>query len=297
MNPNCRILNFGSINIDHVYGVSCVVRDGETLAANSYQMFAGGKGANQSVALAQAGACVYHAGKIGGDDNWLLDKLTEFGVDMTHTLVGNAPTGHAVIQVDLTGRNAIVIFGGANRQIDREHMERSLSHFSRGDLLLLQNEINGVSHLIEAGHSQELTVCFNPAPYDPAVQQYPLDMVDMLFVNETEASGLVGPQDPTQQLDQLAQLLPKTTILLTLGKQGAMYKSPTAQLFVAAPRVQPVDTTAAGDCFIGYYLASYAAGQPPDRCLHQAVQAAGICVTRSGAMDAIPTRDEVGDSH
>ena len=143
-----NILNFGSLNIDLVYQVEHIARPGETIASSSHQVFAGGKGANQSAALARAGAHVFHAGQVGPDGQWLVDKLAGLGVDVQHIRVGDVPTGHAIIQVDRHGQNSIVLFAGANAQIDREAIDAALSHFDRGDILLLQNEINDISYII-----------------------------------------------------------------------------------------------------------------------------------------------------
>ena len=136
-----NILNFGSLNIDLVYQVEHIARPGETIASSAHQVFAGGKGANQSAALARAGASVFHAGQVGPDGQWVVDKLAGLGVDVQHIRVGDAPTGQAIIQVDRQGQNSIVLFAGANAQIDREAIDATLGHFGRGDLLLLQNEI------------------------------------------------------------------------------------------------------------------------------------------------------------
>ena len=289
------IVNFGSLNIDYVYRVPQIVRGGQTVTGLSFDTFAGGKGANQSVALARAGAKVFHAGCVGGDGQWLGQKLADDGVDVTHTKVTDAKTGHAVIQVDDAGENAIFLYPGANRQIERGHIDAVLGEFAAGDTLLLQNEINDVGYLIQAGHDRGLNVCLNPAPFDDDVGRYPLECVDLLVVNETEAAGMVGQAPaPADMLRQMAQRWPGATIVLTLGRQGAMYRCGDVELAVDAQKVDAVDTTAAGDTFIGYFLAARARGCEPVDCLTTAGRAAAICVTRPGAMDAIPTHDEVG---
>ena len=191
-----NILNFGSLNIDLVYQVEHIARPGETIASSSHQVFAGGKGANQSAALARAGARVFHAGQVGPDGQWLVDKLAGLGVDVQHIRVGDVPTGHAIIQVDRQGQNSIVLFAGANAQIDRGAIDAALSHFDRGDILLLQNEINDVSYIIASASERGLTICLNPAPFGPEVRAYPLELVDVLIVNETEATGLAGASEP-----------------------------------------------------------------------------------------------------
>ena len=144
-----KIINFGSINIDHVYGVEHFVRPGETLESESYSVFSGGKGANQSIALARAGAEVLHAGKVGADGGWLKTKLRDNGVDVSLVETVDLPTGHAVIQVNSEGENAIIIHGGANRTFSSADIDKVLESAEAGDYLLLQNEINAVEKVLE----------------------------------------------------------------------------------------------------------------------------------------------------
>ena len=187
-----KILNFGSLNIDLVYQVEHIARPGETIASSAHQVFAGGKGANQSAALARAGARVFHAGQVGPDGQWLVDKLARLDVDVQHIRVGDTPTGHAIIQVDRQGQNSIVLFAGANAQIDQSAIDATLSHFGAGDILLLQNEINDIPYIMAAAAARGLTICLNPAPFGPEVRAYPLELIDLLIVNETEATGPCG---------------------------------------------------------------------------------------------------------
>ena len=284
-----NILNFGSLNIDLVYQVEHIARPGETIASSAHQVFAGGKGANQSAALARAGARVFHAGQVGPDGQWLVDKLAGLGVDVQHIRVGDVPTGHAIIQVDRQGQNSIVLFAGANAQIDRGAIDATLSQFNRGDTLLLQNEINDISYIITSAAERGLTICLNPAPFDPQVRAYPLELVDLLIVNETEATGLAGASEP----GALAALCPRAQIALTLGAAGVQYRSPSEEFHLPAPQVEAVDTTGAGDTFIGYFLQGLTASMTARDAMARAVKAAALCVTRPGAMDSIPAADEI----
>ena len=284
-----NILNFGSLNIDLAYQVEHIARPGETIASSAHQVFAGGKGANQSAALARAGASVFHAGQVGPDGQWVVDKLAGLGVDVQHIRVGDAPTGHAIIQVDRQGQNSIVLFAGANAQIDREAIDAALGHFGRGDLLLLQNEINDVAYILTAAAERSLTICLNPAPFGPEVCAYPLEQVDLLIVNEIEAAGLAG----ASTLAALAARCPRAQIALTLGAAGAQYRSPTEEFHLPAPPVEAIDTTGAGDTFIGYFLQGLTADMTARAAMARAVQAAALCVTRPGAMDSIPAAAEL----
>ena len=284
-----NILNFGSLNIDLVYQVEHIARPGETIASSSHQVFAGGKGANQSAALARAGARVFHAGQVGPDGQWLVDKLAGLSVDVQHIRVGDVPTGHAIIQVDRQGQNSIVLFAGANAQIDRRAIDAVLSHFDQGDILLLQNEINDIPYIITSAAERGLAICLNPAPFGPEVRAYPLELVDLLIVNETEATGLAGVSDPAA----LASLCPSAQIVLTLGAAGVQYRSPTEEFHLPAPQVEAVDTTGAGDTFIGYFLQGLTVDMTARDAMVRSVKAAALCVTRPGAMDSIPAADEI----
>ena len=288
-----KVINYGSLNIDYVYRVPHISRPGETLCSASFEIFTGGKGANQSVALARAGAKVLHAGKVGTDGKWMLDKLAASGVDISLTTISNDKTGHAIIQVDDKGENSIVLFPGANRQIKRDEIKSVFNKTAAGDILLLQNEINELPYIIETGHKHGMKICLNPAPFGKEVLDHPLHLIDMLIVNEIEGKGLSGRKMPDEIVTALFKKFPKAEIVLTLGSEGVIYKSNNELIKVPAVKVEPVDTTAAGDTFIGYYLASCIENKPVKECLEIACKAAAICVSRKGAQDSIPYRKDV----
>ena len=286
-----KIINFGSINIDHVYSVEHFVRPGETLESESYALFSGGKGANQSIALARAGAEVIHAGKVGADGGWLKTKLQDSGVDVSLIETVAELTGHAVIQVNSEGENAIIIHGGANRNVSDANIENVLGKAEKGDFLLLQNEINAVDKILEK--ARDLTVVFNPAPMSDEVKNYPLERVDIFIVNEVEGEALTGEREPDLILDAMQKLYPKSRTVLTLGKAGVIYADGEQRVKVPALQVDAVDTTGAGDTFIGYFLAELSRGSGIERCLQMGVKASALCVTRQGAADSIPELEEL----
>ena len=288
-----RVLNFGSINVDHVYTVEHFVRPGETLSCQNYQRFAGGKGLNQSIALAQAGAYVYHAGKVGAEDTWLMDLMEDKGVDTRFVEAINGASGHAIIQVNAAGENAIVIVGGANQLLIESDIERIVANFGSDDYLLIQNEVNAVPQIIQAAKARGLTIVFNPAPMNPQVLSYPLELVDILVANETEAKSLTGEKEPERIYDTLNHRCPHTALVLTLGHKGATYFSSQLQFHQPAEIVYVVDSTGAGDTFIGFFLAELIKTNDPKAALAYATRAAAICVTRHGAADSIPSRSEV----
>lgn len=290
-----RIYCFGSLNIDHVYRVSHFVRPGETLAAGDCEVNAGGKGANQSVAAARAGALVKHIGKIGRNGGFLIQKLHQAGVGVTGVICDeSALTGQAMIQVVPSGENAIVVSAGANFTIAEAELERGLSGAEAGDILLLQNETALTDVCIRAAKRKGMTVAFNFAPYVPEmVPALPLELVDYLLLNETEASGLSGERDLSAILATLAARYPAATLVVTLGKAGAVLQAPGAlAVFADSPAVIAVDATAAGDTFVGYFLAGVLAGETGG-ALRRACRAAALAVTRPGAIDSIPTAAEV----
>ena len=290
-----KILNFGSLNIDHVYKVDHFVRPGETLQSKGYRQYCGGKGQNQSIALAHAGANVSHAGRIGPDGLILKERLTAAKVDTRFVEIIESASGHAVIQVNLEGENAIIIHGGANQTIDARAAEKVVAAFSAGDYLLLQNEISAIPEIIQIAAAKGLQIIFNPAPMTAAVEDYPLDSVNMFVLNEIEGQELTDETEPEAILMGMQYRFAKAQTILTLGKNGARYIDHSQRLKVAAPKVRVVDTTAAGDTFIGYLLAELARKRPIVSALETACQAAALCVTRSGAVDSIPTLHDLNE--
>jgi ribokinase len=287
------ILNLGSLNVDRVFAVDHIVAPGETIAGRSPRVFAGGKGANQSVALARAGVEVAHAGKIGPDGQWLLEKLARENVGTRWVRVGSRPSGQAMIQVTGDGQNAIVVIGGANYEITPEEVDESLASFSADDWLLVQNETSAVEHAIRAAKGRGMRVALNPAPFDGRVEQYPLEQLDLLCVNQSEGAAMTGQTSPQAIRAALAARLPDCEIVLTLGPAGAIGHGPDGPMRSDARRVAAVDTTAAGDTFLGYYLAARTGGLDSRASLERACRAAALCVTRPGAMDSIPRLEEV----
>ena len=278
-----KVLNFGSLNIDLVYRVREFVRPGETISARSFARFAGGKGLNQSVALARAGATVLHAGAVGADGGFLVELLRENGVDCSAVAVlDDAPSGHAVIQVSDAGENSIVLYPGANHRITPELIDRALALTEPGDILLLQNEISSMAEIMRRAAGHGLRIFFNPAPMTEEVAAYPLELVDTLIVNETEWEALSGMFPPF-----------KVNVLQTLGARGAVYNR---KIIVPAERVENVvDTTAAGDTFIGYFIAGLLAGKDVKSAMKTATSASAWCIQRPGAAPSIPRRSDLAE--
>ena len=288
-----RIWNFGSLNIDYVYAVEHMVRPGETVSSLHMERFCGGKGLNQSIALARAGAAVSHVGCIGGDGMVLRQALKDSGVDVEHVRELPCPTGHAIIQVDRDGQNAILLFPGANRELHTDMVEQVLSHTRPGDFLLLQNEVSSLEHIIRNGKAAGLTVAFNPSPADESLLNLPLELVDCFLLNEIEGAYLSGETQPEVILDALHRRFPGARIVLTLGGDGCLYHDGQDRYYQPVVPARTVDTTAAGDTFTGYFLAGWMEGVSARDTLLQAATASSIAVSRKGASPSIPTRQEV----
>lgn len=288
-----NILNFGSLNIDKRFAVDHIVRPGETLAAASLELFPGGKGLNQSVALAKAGGKVYHAGKIGMDGQFLLDTLEQAGVNTDFVARSQGQTGQALIQVDSSGQNCILLYHGANFELTEEDISRVLGHFGEGDLLVLQNEINHLDTLIEEGRGRKMEIAFNPSPIGPEIARLDLSAVTWFLLNEIEGYELTGQRDPQAITDTLLEKYPQARIVLTLGKQGVVYRDAKQTFKHGIYKVPVVDTTAAGDTFTGFFLCAAASGEPIPQALKMASLASSIAVSRIGAAVSIPTLEEV----
>lgn len=287
-----KILNFGSLNLDHVYRVSHFVMPGETLATDSYACHMGGKGLNQSVALARAGAEVYHAGKIGPDGNDLMEMLASYGVDTRYVAAAQGKTGHAMIQVDTQGQNCILLHGGANQAIEKADIDRVLDCFGRGDMLVMQNEISNADYLLRTAKAAGLYIVMNPSPITKELLGYPLECVDVFVLNEIEAEMLTGEKEKARMGQAMEKLFPKAAVMLTLGKEGSEYHENGSVIRQTAFQVKEVDTTAAGDTFLGFFSARIALGDSVREAIRIASAASALAVTRRGAAQSIPSYDE-----
>lgn len=288
-----QIVNIGSLNIDYTYQVDAFVQPGETKAALSLDVHCGGKGLNQSIALARAGVAVCHAGLVGEDGAFLVERLRQEGVDTRWVQVVEQRTGHAIIQVDQAGQNCILLYPGTNHGLTEEYLDQVLQSVGPQDLVLLQNETNLVGSILQKAAQRGIPVALNAAPMDEAIRSAPLELVRWLLVNETEGAALSGQSEPQAMLDALRQRFPQTAVVLTLGEQGSAYDGKEGRFFCPAQRVDVVDTTAAGDTFTGFFLRAVLAGAQPLQALEEATAASALAVTRPGAADSIPSWEEV----
>lgn len=290
-----KILSFGSLNIDVVYKVPNIVRPGETLSSEGISQNVGGKGLNQSIALGKAGSKVYHAGAVGKEDGRILiETLKAENVDTQYILEKDMLSGNAMIQVESTGQNSILLYDGANKSFTTEEVENILSGFSSGDYIILQNEINQLPKIISLASEKGMTIFFNPSPLNDEVFKCDLSRIDWFFVNEIEAAQLSGQEAYDEDtLDILIEKYPAAHFVITLGELGSLCYYQGTVYKQGIYEVDAVDTTGAGDTYTGYFIATFHETQDIERSLRYASIASGISVSRHGAASSIPSIDEV----
>ncbi len=293
------ILVAGSGNIDFVTRVEHIPAPGETVLGQSYSVSGGGKGANQAVACGRSGGKVSFLGALGADSfaETLRASLRESGVH-DHSLTLELPTGAAFISVSEAGENAITVASGANAGLLPEH----LGDLSGVTHLVMQLEIplRSVVAYAQAARAAGVQVVLNAAPARELPPEL-LSSVSLLVVNEGELASLVGPGEVRAQLRRAADLGP-ARVIVTLGGQGSLALDTRAQtenqpeyqyVEVPAQRVKVLDTTGAGDTYVGALVTALSEGQALPQAMHFATTAAGLACTRAGAQPSMPTREEI----
>ena len=288
-----KILNFGSLNIDHVYNVKSFVSPGETIKSQSYTKKVGGKGLNQSIAMARSGSDVFHVGAIGEDGKFLVDFLKKDNVNVKNIMSSDVPTGHAIIQVDEKGENCILLYGGANQNIPESFVERVLANFSKDDWLILQNETNIASFVIDKASDKGMNIVFNPSPITENIADFPLEKVDWFILNETEGEALSGEKEIEKIISSLRSKFSSSKFILTLGEKGSVFFSKYEMIEVPAEKVEVVDTTAAGDTFTGYFVSYITKGTDVKTAMKIATKAAAEAIKVLGAAESIPYKRQV----
>ncbi|RQR27207.1 ribokinase [Burkholderia sp. Bp9143] len=296
-----RIAVVGSINVDLVTHAPRLPVPGETLLGTSFQTVHGGKGANQAVAAARLGASVAMIGCVGNDafGTRLYDALAAERIDVTHLhRIDGEPTGVATITVDAHGANSIVVVPGANARLDDELIDGARDAIADAALMVCQLEvpIETVARAIGSAIAHRTPVLLNPAPARPLYDAL-LARIDYLVVNETEAESLTGiaVDDDASAVRAAEALRAKGVgnVLVTLGARGVCWRGSAGNGRHRAMAVVAVDTTAAGDTFVGGFAAARASGASMDDAIAFGQRAAAISVTRYGAQTSIPTREEV----
>lgn len=288
-----RVLNFGSMNLDYVYTVDHMVLPGETQNSQGMNTFLGGKGFNQSTALAKAGVEVYHAGLIGEEGNVFRETAKEYGIRDEYIQVCDEKNGHTIIQVDKNGQNCILLYGGANRAITREFVDEVLIGFEKGDIILLQNEINELDYIIDKAYEKGMQIFLNPSPFDGALDACDLNKISCFLLNEIEGGQIAGETEPDKIIDGILANYENAKVVLTLGGDGSVYADKEKRCQQPVYKVETVDTTAAGDTFTGYFIAGLIQGKTVEETMRMCAVAAGIAVSRPGAAPSIPYMEEV----
>lgn len=283
-----KIVNFGSCNIDYVYSLDHIVKIGETLNACKMEIFAGGKGLNQSVALAKAGAVVYHAGCIGSDGEFLKELMHNSGVDTSNIKTVDVKNGHAIIQVSIKGENSIFIHPGSNAMLTKDYIDSVLGGFTADDMILLQNEINEVDYIIEKAFEKSIPVAFNPSPINEKIHLIDFNKLSYLILNEVEAGDITGFSNVDDIINYFRTNYKSLKVVLTLGLSGSVYFDDKTKFYQPSFKVKAVDTTAAGDTFTGFFLSSVASGKSICVALKIASAASAIAVSKMGASPSIP---------
>ncbi|SDR21670.1 ribokinase [Actinopolyspora saharensis] len=287
---------FGSCNMDLVVYVPVAPRRGETVHGRAFRTVPGGKGANQAIAAAKAGAATRFVGAVGEDGfgEQIRDTLAGTGVDTAglRTVGGNSGTAHIV--VDDEGDNSIVVVAGANAAVDRvDGKAEELIASSSCLLMQLETPVEGVREAAETAAAHGVRVVLTPAPAEPLSDSL-LSKVDLLVPNEHEAAVLTGKEDPELAADALLDSVGE--VVITLGDRGVLYGNRAGErLRVPAFPVRAVDTTAAGDTFVGAFGAALAGEESVERALREGSAAAALSIGREGASSSMPSAAEIGE--
>jgi ribokinase len=289
-----HIVVLGSTNMDLVAYVEKAPQRGETVTGREFRTIPGGKGANQAVAAARAGGTVSMIGAVGNDafGSRLRSTLEHSGVNTDHLRTTEGPSGTAHIVVDDEGGNAIVVIPAANGAVDRL-VPRDEGLIAGADALLLQLEIplSAVVAGATVARAHGVRTILTPAPARPLPAEL-LDATDLLVPNEHEATALTGRTDPLEAAGALLDRVPE--VVVTLGAAGSLYAARGAQpVTVPAPRVAAVDSTGAGDTFVGALAVAVGEGRPMPEALAWAATAAALSVQREGASASMPYRSEI----
>jgi len=293
----------GSLNMDLVVRAPRIPQPGETIIGGVFHSVPGGKGANQAVAAARLGAHVSLVGRVGGDafGSSLLDNLAAAGVDHTFVIRDvEAATGIALITVDDAGQNSIVVVAGANMRLSPADVEAAEAAIGAADVLLLQLEspLESVTRAAEVARARGVTVILNPAPARP-VPAALLALVDVLVPNESETALLAGrPVGERAEAEAVAEALRNMgvgAVILTLGERGALLAQGGEATLFPAFDVTPVDTTAAGDAFVGSLAVALAEGKPLPEAVRWGNAAGALATTKLGAQPSLPTRQALDD--
>lgn len=297
-----KILVVGSLNMDLVVRVQNLPKLGETILGDAFYENPGGKGANQAVAAARLGAHVSMIGKIGKDayGTALLENLKKNDIDTDGIIISDVITGRAVIEVDSMGNNNIVVIPGSNMELTKEDIDEKREIMENSDIVILQQEIpiNTVEYVLKQAKKSGKITILNPAPAQK-IEDDILKLVDYLILNETELELITGndtikDEEYPNIINDLQERGSKN-IILTLGEKGGIYSEEDEINTYKALKVKAVDTTAAGDSFIGAFALKLAEEAKTEEAVNFAVAVSALTVTKIGAQQSLPTKTEVSE--
>lgn len=295
------IVVVGSLNMDMVVNVPHIPAVGETLLATDIHHYAGGKGANQAVAAARLGAKVSMIGRVGKDKNGelLLKNLRDNNIDVSGMEIDEDMSGTAFINVDPLGDNNIVVYPGANNKITIDQIERHRSIIENSKICILQLEIpyNVVKYVVDLCYEKGVKVIFNPAPALEGIEDELIKKTYILVPNETELAMMSGKiefiMDNIEDLSRKVYSRGCENLIVTLGNKGSLYVKDGCLKYFESKKVKAVDTTAAGDSFVGGLAVGLVEGKSIEESIKFATFVSALAVTKNGAQDSLPNRLEV----
>lgn len=293
MKEKHRVYVLGSINMDMVMHAARLPVTGETIFGTGFDLNAGGKGANQAIAVQKSGADMKFCACVGGDvfGKQLVSDLRRYGVDTEFVFERKETSGLAQITV-IDGNNSIIVYGGANLSLTEEDIEKFLQDAEAGDYLLLQLEIrqNIAEYVMKRGKEKKMICVLNPAPAENFKEEM-FQYTDILIPNETEAISLGGEADLKGACGTLKEKV--GTLIVTTGKRGCLIYEGKHTEAIPCPQVKVVDTTAAGDTFCGALVAKLSRNETLRNAVDYALKAASLAVTKKGAQQSVPAEEEV----
>ena len=281
-----KVLVIGSVNKDIVFDVENIVKDGQTISSANQAEYLGGKGLNQAIALSNVYDNVYFYCNVNEHDVTLLEQIKTYNFKTNYIQLVKEQTGTAFIQVNEQGENAIVISKNANNHIDLQKVEDILETFTSTDYVLLQNEINDLEHIIDICTKKKIQVILNPSP----VNNINLELaskVNQLITNRNEFLSITSSNTVEEGISIFRQNNKHTELVITLGAEGVLYNKEET-ITIKGDKVDVVDTTCAGDTFLGFYIGSRLNGNSVSDSLKTANKAAGKCIQTKGASVSIP---------
>lgn len=294
-----KIVVIGSLNVDTTYSLPHIPKEGETIIANNKTTQRGGKGQNQAIQMARLGAEVAMIGAVGSDAEGaeLIKGLQEENIDASGMIIKPGPSGTASIYVNEAGQNNIVVYPGANFELTKEDIDSRLDLIKSADICVMQNEIplDVIYYTLEICKELDIIMVHNPAPAVKGFDKKYLGLIDYFVPNETEMELILNREMDSDVEAMAREVLEMgcNNVIVTLGSKGSMLVNNDKVYAQEAKLVDAVDTTAAGDSFIGGFVAGLAQGFSPEEAMEYGTFSSALTVTKPGAVDALPYKEDV----